>query len=679
MEDKFRSLHEASISKQSGLDKLDTRLVLESSLDPRSGAFKQAVKLTPGTLAYYRTNGRWIPAEHLLYVSSLLASEISQGGARIIVECPPRHGKPYCVSSFILMRGGVYKRLGDVKVGDYVITHTGNPRRVLAVHEQGFLPTLLIATRSGRKLHPALDHPHLTSLGWKTAAELAPGDELIVLNTPDNQPSFHSEDTVVSVAPGTLRECRCLTVDIDETFTVQNVIVHNSELISINTPIWFLEKYPWANVILSSYGADLAAGFGRQVRDVFLENPRKIFDTTIRSDVQRTSLFLTSENGGMISAGVGGTITGKGAHLLIIDDYVKNWTEAISTVQQETIWNWWRSTAYSRLEPNGSVVILATRWALNDLIGRIRAEDKEHLWHIIRLPALAGENDVLNRAPGQALWPERYNEKALNEIRQVVGQFIFQALYQQDPQPEGSQQIDTSMLRIVDTLENPERFRWVRSWDLAATDESKKKGDYTVGSLVGTNERASSPVALTAIADMIRGRWEPADIELTMQQTAASDGPQCPIIIEQEPGASGKAYAQHLASNVLRGYRVHITPAQRNKWIRAQPYAAAVSHGRIQMLRATWNEAHIKELKDAPNGTHDDTLDSVSQAFNHLHLVNHSLSTWGRHGTKAPTDAMLDTVGSDVAPNNVGRSSPLLLPSTSSNVISGVVFGRRVF
>jgi len=503
----------------------DLRLAVEGILDPRSKEYLDAVKFTPATLANYRTGGKWIPAEHLLFLSSILAHEISQGDARIIVELPPRHGK--------------------------------------------------------------------------------------------------------------------------------------SEEISVHTPIWFLEHFPWASVILSTYAAELASGFGRRVRDAFLLDDGKILNTRIRSDVQRTDLFLTTEGGGMASVGIGGPITGRGANLFVIDDYLKNWAEASSDLVLQSIQNWFGTTAYTRLEPGGSVVILATRWVLNDLIGWLIANDKEHMWTIIRMPAIAEEGDILNRKVGEALWPLRYPIDKLLQIKRVVGDFIFNAMYQQDPKSIGETKADPEQIRIIDQLENPQLYRWMRSWDIAATDgKKKKKGDWTVGSLVGTNGRPGLPTALTCIYDMQRAKLPPSGVEDLLLKTAQADGPTVPIVIEQEPGSSGKAYAEHLATNVLRGYNVTIEPSGgENKWIRAQPYVAAVSHGRILMLRAVWNQVHKDELKDFPNGRNDDTIDSVSQAFNELHQSNILVPTWGR---PSPAD------------------SGVVRGGNSGQLIQGIVWGRRV-
>jgi len=482
----------------------ELQLAVEGILDPRSKEFQEAVKLTPATMAHYRTGGRWHPAEHLLYVSSILAHEISIGDARIIVEFPPRHGK--------------------------------------------------------------------------------------------------------------------------------------SELISVHTPIWFLEHFPWASVILSTYAADLATGFGRRVRDSFLLDDGQFLRTRLRDDVQRTDQFLTTEGGGMASVGIGGPITGRGAHLLVVDDYIKNWAEASSDLVLESIWNWFITTAYTRLEPGGSCVILATRWVINDLIGRLIEQDKENMWTVIRLPAIAEENDLLNRPIGEPLWADRYPISKLRAIESIMGDFIFSAMYQQNPKKVGDAKANVEMLKEVDVIPSPKLLRWVRSWDFAASDRKKKKSDWSVGSLVGADGRPGSTFAATYIADMQRDRWKPGDLEDVVRKIAEADGIDVPIVIEQEPGASGKIAAEHFATNVLRGFRVIInSPGGENKWIRNQPYVAAVSHGRIRLLKASWNETHKNELKDFPAGRHDDTVDSVGQGFNYLHQTKILVPTWGRESIDPQT------------------------------------------
>jgi len=507
------------VDQDTHLAEVETHLDLSNLLDTRTQDYQDALRLTPATMAYYRTQGRWKPARHLLYIASEVAHEISKGNARIIIEIHPRSGK--------------------------------------------------------------------------------------------------------------------------------------SELISVHTPIWFLDKFPEQNVILTTYASDLSTRFGRRVRDAFIEDDGGFLRAKIREDVQRTDVFQTSQGGGMMSVGIGGAITGFGANLLLVDDYVKNFTEAMSEVTNAATWDWFRSTAYTRLEPGASVIVLATRWGINDLIGHI-IKAEPGVWRRLRLPALAeAEGDPLGRTEGQALWPERYDEKRLLAIKSFIGTYLFNSMYQQNPQKAEDNTCDVSMIRKVDSIPNAQLVRWVRSWDFAAT--KTRKSDWTVGSLVGTDGEPGSTLATTYIGDMVRDQLKPAQVETLVRKTAEADGASVPIVIEQEPGAAGKAQAEHFATSVLRGFIVVIRPsAAGNKIAKANPYVAAVSHGRVVWLRASWNKAHEDELTEWPAPPHDDTVDATAGGYNHLHQSQLLVPTWGR----APTTL---TAGNQ---------------SRGIKLVTGCVFGR---
>ena len=149
-------------------------------------------KLTPATLANKITSGGWIPAKHLLYLSAEISTRVVKGNARIIATMPPRHGKPRHVEEPVLMKDGSYKLLGDIEVEDEVITHTGEPQKVLQVFEQGELDVVGITTRCGRNITAALDHPFLTDEGWLEAKDLREGMSLAIINNPHTSPSYES-------------------------------------------------------------------------------------------------------------------------------------------------------------------------------------------------------------------------------------------------------------------------------------------------------------------------------------------------------------------------------------------------------------------------------------------------------------------------------------------------------
>lgn len=209
-----------------------------------------------------------------------------------------------------------------------------------------------------------------------------------------------------------------------------------SERVSRIYPAWFVGNFPNKRVILASYEADFAASWGAKARDVLLEHGRSVFRVWLRpGSVAANRWDLARYDGGMVTAGVGGPVTGKGADLFILDDPVKNAEEAGSKTMRERAWDWWRSTAYTRLEPGGAVILMMTRWHEDDLGGRILAEAAAggERWEVVRLPALAEEWDPLRRSVGAPLWRERYDLPALEEIRRTIGGYWWACTPYQTP------------------------------------------------------------------------------------------------------------------------------------------------------------------------------------------------------------------------------------------------------
>lgn len=205
-------------------------------------------------------------------------------------------------------------------------------------------------------------------------------------------------------------------------------------------PLWYLRRHPTARVMLASYGADLADDHGRWVRDQLREhgdtlgvrlNPASHAANRFDLEAPRNS----SVRGGMVTAGVGGSLNGKGFSLGIIDDPFKGSDDANSPTQRNRVWDWYQSVFYTRRAPGASMVLINTRWHEDDLSGRILANEPEN-WHVIDLPALSlTEDDPLGRSVGDALWPEQYDREELERTRRAVGERVWWALYQQQPRP----------------------------------------------------------------------------------------------------------------------------------------------------------------------------------------------------------------------------------------------------
>jgi len=217
-----------------------------------------------------------------------------------------------------------------------------------------------------------------------------------------------------------------------------------SELVSHWFPVWLLDLFPWARIILGSYQDDYAATWGKKVRNTIQANSDQL-RVRISDDSAAANLWSTTDGGGMSSSGVSGAVTGKPAHILVIDDPIKSREEAESPTYRNRIWDWWTGTARSRLNPlpwapYSVVIVMMTRWHTDDLAGRLiaRKVDAElekfvPPWVQYKLPAIALEDDPLGRKPGEALWPEKYPLELLYAIKGETSIYDCESEYQQSP------------------------------------------------------------------------------------------------------------------------------------------------------------------------------------------------------------------------------------------------------
>jgi len=213
-----------------------------------------------------------------------------------------------------------------------------------------------------------------------------------------------------------------------------------SELASIKFPAWVLGKSPEFPVILTSYAQDLAVDFGSATRDLMNSaSYQAIFKTRLKSDSKAKAKWNTEEGGGYVAAGVGGPITGKGFKIGIVDDSFKNREEADSETIRESRWKWYRSTFITREDGNGAIIVIATRWHDGDLIGKILASPTAGDWEVIKMPAIA-EEDETYRKQGDALWPYRFPLEVLNKRKADMGPYEFSSQFQQNPVDEASRE-----------------------------------------------------------------------------------------------------------------------------------------------------------------------------------------------------------------------------------------------
>lgn len=401
-----------------------------------------------------------------------------------------------------------------------------------------------------------------------------------------------------------------------------------SWLCSRYLPAWFLMHFPSKRVILTSYEATYAASWGDQVREV-VKRCGHLTGVGIREDRSaRDNWQVAGHEGGMVTAGAGGPITGMGADLLVIDDPFKNAEEAMSPTIRQKIWDWFVSTAYTRLEPGGRVVIIQTRWHEDDLIGRVLKMPAER-WHNINLAALAEPGDPMRRKEGEALWPERYDAAALSRIRAAdpTG-YWWSAMYQGRPAPMGGGMFKRQWFRYAEKNGSPDLFKlgdagWrnVQSArrfltvDLAAS--TKETGDYTVimaWAMFGE---------VLLLLDVMRARLEGPDIL-----------PQIALMLNRHSAAEAWIEKIGFQATIIQGgarlgLPVRELRPDKDKATRAAPMAAAMANAKVWFAPGAWHGDLEAELLSFPAGAHDDQVD----AFAYGERVRHEVSGWAAERT----------------------------------------------
>ncbi len=381
-----------------------------------------------------------------------------------------------------------------------------------------------------------------------------------------------------------------------------------SELISRYFPAWYLGHNPDERVILTSYEADFASSWGRKARDLVEEYGAELFGVRVRQDSSAANRWdIEGHSGGMVTAGAGGPITGRGGNVIIIDDPFKNAEEANSKRIRDKVWEWYQSTLYTRLEPGGAIIIVMTRWHEDDLVGRLLNPEYGEVedWETINLPAVAEEGDVLGREPGEALWPERYDLVELGRIKKTVGSYWWNALYQQRPSPPEGSIIKREWWRFY--KEPPSHLdEVIQSWDCAFKETTT--GSYVVGQVWG--RKGASKYLL----DQFRGR---VDFVATLRaiKSMSNKWPIARLKLVEE-AANGPAIISLLKSEVSG--IVPVGP-KGSKEARLHSVSPDIEAGNVYLPGgAPWVHDYIEELVAFPSGANDDQVDATSQALDRL-------------------------------------------------------------
>jgi predicted phage terminase large subunit-like protein len=385
-------------------------------------------------------------------------------------------------------------------------------------------------------------------------------------------------------------------------------------------PAWYLGRWPDKRIILASYAAEFAASWGRKARNVLEEWADELFGFHIERDSRASDRWdIADHQGGMITAGRGGGITGRGCDILLIDDPLKDAEEAGSTTIRDALWEWYTSTAYTRLEPGGAVIVISTRWHEADLSGRLLGEAKAggDQWECVDFPAIAEEDDIIGRHEGEALWPERYPVERLFEIMKTLGSYFWAALFKGKPQPEGGSILKRSWFRYwrtgpdkyyvlsrdgKDEIVDPADCWRFQTIDAAATE--KETSDYFVCSTW-----AVTPKNDLLLLSVFRERAETTKHEEIMRNQLRRWGPAW-------QGVESATYGLSLIQACInKGLPVRSLKADRDKVSRARTIAAKYEVGKVfHALGAEWLDDWETELLSFPTGKHDDQVDTAAYA-----------------------------------------------------------------
>ena len=382
-----------------------------------------------------------------------------------------------------------------------------------------------------------------------------------------------------------------------------------SELVSRRFPAWYFGRNPNKFIIFGTYGQDLSNDFGRDVRQIF-SSPEygRVFEG-IRLDPTAAAVDhwrIENKRGRYIAAGVGTAVTGRGAHLFIIDDPFKGPEDAYSVQMRERAYTWYKDVVFTRLQPQASIVICATRWHDDDLIGRIMDASKEDTrirdWDILRLPVRAELDDPLGREPGAVLWPEWYSEEDVLEQEAVLGERSFMALYQQSPIREEGDYFHADWFQSYTTLPDPKMMRFYGASDYATDDSSR---DWTVHGVFGLDahaniyvvdwyrERAKSLDWIEAQLDLIE-KW---DIAKWFEEKGAILNMADPLIRKRM--RERDVFCSREAFNMSR-----------RKEERALSIQGRAQQGMVHLpADKSWTKYLLYELTRFPAGAHDDQVD----------------------------------------------------------------------
>jgi predicted phage terminase large subunit-like protein len=392
---------------------------------------------------------------------------------------------------------------------------------------------------------------------------------------------------------------------------------------SVLFPPYWLEKNPKKLIVGTSHDGALAAKFGRKVRNIVGgDEYRKVFGTTLKQDSRAADRWETDQESEYYAVGIGGSITGRRAHLGLIDDPVKGKKEARSETVQNDTYEWYVSDFRTRLLPGSPIIIIQTRWVEYDLSGRILPEDYDgrsgpvisrdgsETWEVINLPMEAIQNDVLGRKEGDLLWPELYDEKWVRAEKKIQGK-NWNALYQQNPAPDEGEYYKREDFNWYKKKKLPKHLTNYIAGDYAVTDAEAENAspDYTeiYNFGVAPDDRIYLTDCIKEMAEL--NDWVPKYIKMIKRWK--------PIKAIGETGVIRRA-VEGTIKRLMRDEKTYaalewLPHNQGDKAAMGRSFQALVQNGLVYLPEGEqWAQDLVDQLCKFPNGAYDDGADACA-------------------------------------------------------------------
>lgn len=450
---------------------------------------------------------------------------------------------------------------------------------------------------------------------WRQMAARASLQSFTARMFPGYQTSHHTRVLVVEL------EAAITTPGSRTIFTVPPR--HSKSLhVSENLPAWYLGRFPDNRIIGASHTQELANTFSRRVRNKIASDRYPFADVTIAGDKAAVKAWdIEGRQGGYYAVGVGGSPTGHGANLIIIDDPIKNSVDADSETMRDALWEWYQGTIRTRLEPDGAIIVTATRWHDDDLTGRLlaAAEQGGEQWRHIQMPALDDSD--------HALWPERWPVAALETIRSAVGTRVWQAQYQGNPVANEGGTFKAAWWKTYSEL--PDTMQRVE----VLVDSAFKTGvgnDYTAMAAWGL-DHVGNAYLLRAWRKRVEFP-ELIGMGVASWRWAQERFPDIAVPLVPEDKASGQSAIQVWRREKKIPVIPYVVKANESKISRAEAVTPYVEGGRALIPvrtaeNAAWLDPWLEEHNRFPNGAHDDQVDTTAMALSRL-LGGNAVDVW---------------------------------------------------